>query len=540
MEFCEGADRTLGRLAHNQARKLGNKPFILYKDRRVTYAEFDERGNRVANSLAQLGVRKGDKVALLLDNSVEFLFIWYGIAKLGAVEVPINTELKGEMLRHVLVNSDSIMLVVEAYYLDRVALIASNIPNIRNIVVFPELPAEQPLPPSLRVVDYRDLMQGSLTPPEVEVKPSDLMAVMYTSGTTGPAKGVMLSHEYAFHFAEQKAVHLRTGPDDVIYNCYPMYNATGQFETTMVAMVTGSTVAHTDRFSAGRFWDEIRAYGATEFVYMGGILSILFKQPERPDDANNPVRAAYGCPTPRDIQRDFEKRFGLVLIEVYGSTEAGPVTFNPYDSPKVGSCGKPTSGYDVRIFDDDDREVGPNEIGEIVIRPQKPFSMLTGYYKMPEKMAEVCRNFWYHTGDLAYYDEDGYLFFVQRKKHAIRKKGYMISSWDIEQTANQHPAVLESAVVGVPDELGEDEIKVAVVPAKRAKLGHEALWNYLCERLPYYMVPRYIVFKEAFSKTPTQRIEKYHLQEEGVTPDTWDAERCGLVAKRERHERQTR
>jgi crotonobetaine/carnitine-CoA ligase len=442
------------------------------------------------------------------------------------------------MLRHALTNSDSVMVITEAYYLARLALVAADIPMVRDVIVYPDLPAEQPLSSSFRIHGYPDLLQGAAKRPDVQIKPSDLMAIMYTSGTTGPAKGVMLSHEYAFHFCEQKAIHLRTGSADVIYNCYPMHNATGHFETTMTAMVVGGSVAHSDRFSASQFWEQIRTYGATEFVYMGGILSILFKQPERLDDMDNPVRAAYGCPTPRDVQREFERRFSLVLIEVYGSTEAGPVTFNPYDAPKVGSCGKPTSGYDVRIFDDEDQELGPNEVGEIVIRPNRPFSMLSGYYKMPDKLAEVSRNFWYHSGDLAYYDEDGYLFFAQRRTHAIRKKGYMISSWDVEQTVNQHPAVLECAVVGVPNELGEEEIKLAVVlVGAEGAISHKDLWQYLCERLAYYMVPRYIEFKETFSKTPTQRIEKYLLQEEGLTPDTWDAEAHGLVAKRERHER---
>lgn len=553
MEFYQGNDRTLGSLAHNQAKRFGEKVFILSNDHRISYREFDERSSRIANRLSQMGIKKGDKVAILLDNSVDFLYIWFGIAKLGAVEVPINTELKGEMLRHTLTHSDSVLVVTETYYLDRLALIGQDLPNVQAVIVYPDLPAERQWTSSLPLVGYPDLLTGDATLPDVLVEPSDLMAIMYTSGTTGPAKGVMLSHEYGVHFAEQKAVHLYTSAQDVIYNCYPMHNATGQFETTMTAMVAGGSVAHDDRFSASRFWDRLRFYGATEFVYMGGILSILHKQPERPDDAENLVRAAYGCPTPRDIQRDFERRFGLVLVEVYGSTEAGPVTFNPYDSPRVGSCGKPTSGYDVRIVDEYDRQVPPGEIGEIVIRPIHPFAMFSGYYKNPEMMVKVAHNFWYHSGDLAYYDEDGYLFFSQRKKHAIRKKGYMISSWDIEQTAIRHPAVLEAAVVGLPDEMGEEEIKLAIVlvddrqfeniesrrieSVESRRIEPVEIWHYLSQQLAYYMVPRYIEFKQSFSKTPTQRIEKYLLQEEGVTPETWDAMAHGLEARRERHTR---
>ncbi|MBN1315323.1 MAG: AMP-binding protein [Anaerolineales bacterium] len=537
MEFYRDSDRTLGKLAKNQADRYGEQVFILSNNDTITYRMFNEMSSRIANSLSRLGIKKGDKVALLLDNSVDFLYVWFGIAKLGAIEVPVNTELKGEMLRHTLTHSDSILLITEAYYLDRIAFFAHELPSVHTVIIYPDIPAGRNLPSPLSVIGYPELLKGDAAFPEVEIEPSDLMAIMYTSGTTGPAKGVMLSHEYAFHFSEQKVKHMHSGPQDVIYNCYPMHNATGQFETTLAAMIAGGAVAHDDRFSASRFWKRIRFYGATEFVYMGGILSILHKQPATPDDADNRVRAAYGCPTPRDIQRDFEERFDLVLIEVYGSTEAGPVTFNPYDSPRVGSCGKPTSGYDVRIVDDYDRELPQGEIGEVVIRPNHPFSMFSGYYKMPELMVKVSRNFWYHSGDLAYYDSDGYMFFSQRKKHAIRKKGYMISSWDIEQTAARHPAVLEVAVVGLPEELGEEEIKLSIVLVENQQVEPVEIWRYLSQRLAYYMVPRFIEFKQAFSKTPTQRIEKYLLQEEGITPDTWDALAHGLEARRERHTR---
>jgi crotonobetaine/carnitine-CoA ligase len=358
------------------------------------------------------------------------------------------------------------------------------------------------------------------------------MAIMFTSGSTGAAKGVMLAHEYAFHFSGGKVKHMRTGREDSIFNCYPLFNATGQFETTLPAMLADARVAHVHHFSASQFWDQIRRYGATEFVYMGGILSILFKQPERPDDADNLVRAAYGVPTPPEIHRAFERRFGLKLIEVYGSTEANVVTYNPYDDNRVGACGKPTSGFQIRIVDDDDEQLATGMTGEILVRPEQPFTMLIGYYQTPEATAAAFRNLWYHTGDLGYEDEDGFLYFVGRKDERIRRLGYNIAPAEIEDIVNSHPAVLESAVVGVRRETGEEDVLLAVVARADQQVGAEDLFRYCADNLPYYMVPRYVRFVLEFSKTPTLRIEKFRLREEGVVPGCWDAKQAGMKAAR--------
>ena len=298
---------------------------------------------------------------------------------------------------------------------------------------------------------------------------------MYTSGSTGPAKGVMLSHNYFLRFGEEKSRHLRTGPDDILHNCYPLFNASGQLEAVVAAMIVGASVYQARRFSASRFWEEIRAHGCTEFIYMGGILSILDKAAPQPDDADNPIRVGYGVPTPSDLHPRFEQRFGCVLVEVYGSTEANTVTFNPYEARKWGSCGLPTAGYDVRLVDPDDNEVGSNEIGELLVRPQRAHSVFEGYWGLPGKTAEAFRGLWYRTGDLLRRDDDGYFFFVARKSETIRHRGYMISPSQIEDVVRDFEGVLECAAIGISDERGEDEIKLLLVPKTAQVLDPELI-----------------------------------------------------------------
>ena len=266
------------------------------------------------------------------------------------------------------------MIVVENEFIPTLEAVLPRLPGVKGIIVVGDRESRLA---NISVSNFDDLPRRSPDLPELTY--GDLAAIIYTSGSTGHAKGVMLSHNYFLRFGEEKAKHLRTGPGDVIHNCYPLFNASGQFEAVMAAMVVGATVYQARRFSASRFWDEIRAHRCSEFIYMGGILSILDKCPAHPADADNPVRAGYGVPTPVDLHPRFEKRFGCVLIEVYGSTEANTVTFNPYAARKWGSCGLPSAGYDVQLVDLFDNPVAVGEVGEMLVRPNRAHSILEGY-----------------------------------------------------------------------------------------------------------------------------------------------------------------
>jgi crotonobetaine/carnitine-CoA ligase len=291
------------------------------------------------------------------------------------------------------------------------------------------------------------------------------------------------------------------------------------------------------RFSVGSFWDEVRRHGVTTFVAVGGICHMLYSMPEREDDAENTIRAVYAVPAPAEIYDAFEERFGCKLVEAYGATETNLVVYTDLDESPKGSCGRLNSEYfELRIADAHDDEVPTGTPGEILVRSRKPYLMMSGYHGLPEKTVEANRNLWFHTGDQAYRDEDGHVYFIDRVKDAIRRRGENISSFEVERLVTGHPAVSETAAIGVPSPLGEEDVKVVVVLKPEASLGHEELLRYCAEHMPYFMVPRYIEFADALPRTPTEKVKKYELRQEGargVTESTWDREEQGLRVKRD-------
>lgn len=515
--FQDPNTRTLPSLLQRAASNWGDKPLVIFDDSVIGYRELNERARLFAGALAALGVKRGDTVAIVLSNRWEYLEVWWGICLLGAVEVPVNVGLKGKFLAYVLQDSLAEIAIVEAGFLPDLEAALPQASNLKRLIVLDD--------DAVRTVAGRDVIGFDALPrafaEHQPVRYDDLAGIMYTSGSTGSAKGVMLSHNYFLRFGEEKARHLRTGSSDIIHNCYPMFNASGQFEAVMAAMMVGATVYQAPRFSASRFWDEIRRHHCTEFIYMGGILTILEKQPARSDDADHGIRAGYGVPTPADLHRRFESRFACALIEVYGSTEANAVTFNPYDARKWGSCGLPTAGYDVRLVDENDNPVGPGETGEMLIRPQHAHSILEGYWRQPERTLDAFRGLWYRTGDMMRSDEDGYHFFVGRKAETVRHRGYTFATSQVEVVVNTFPEVLESAVVGLPNADGEDDLKLTLV-LRDSQCDLNALRRRCEAELPGWMVPRYIDVRDYLPKTPTQKVEKYRLKQDGVTASTLD------------------
>ncbi len=519
-----GDIRTLPAFARDAAAQFGPNVLASFPDGDVTYDQLVGRMDACAGALQSLGVARGDRVAVVMASRAEWMDVWFGLAALGAIQVPVNHDLKGRLLAHCLSDCGARVAIVEDQYLDAVQSAAP--PQLTTIVVVGDAPAGE-----LRF----DALPAA-EPALPDLAAGDPIAIMYTSGTTGNAKGVVLPHNYYLHFGEQKARHMRTTSADRIYNVYPMFNASGQCEAVMAAMAVGASVYTAPRFSASRFWDDIRRERCTEFVYMGGILSILAKAAPRDDDADNPIRAAYGIPTPAHLHRAFEERFGLRLVELYGSTEANIVTYNDYDERRVGSCGRPTSGYEIRVVDDEDRDVAVGETGEIVVRPTIEHTTMSEYWSLPEKTAEAWRGGWYRSGDLVTRDEDGYVYFVSRKAEAIRTRGYMINPSIVEAVLNEDAAVLESAVVGIPDgDMGEEMVKAFVVPNNGSTPDFDALVERCARELPAWMVPRFWEVRDALPKTPTQKFAKSALRDEGITPGTVDLAEVVRVAVKANH-----
>ncbi len=522
--------RVLGELITDRVKRNAKKVFLRFKDQSFTYEDMDRFSNRCAHAFADMGIKKGDKVSIMLPNCPEYLFLWFGLAKIGAVEVPVNTSYKGEFLRHIVDQSDSKVFVIAAEFLDRLKLIEESLSKLQKVVVFgdPGQPAALKTP----FVTYNDFFNAPESPVDVVVHRSDPISIIYTSGTTGLSKGALGSHNFWIVCGEKMAEYRDARKEDVFLTFLPLYHFNAQVLTTLIALIVEAEMVLLDRFSASRFWDEIRHYRATQFNYLGAVMPILAKQPQKPDDLDNPARIALGAGCPQAIMEEVEKRFGIKCLEGFGMTEIGIPIHVRVNDRKPGSCGKPMDIYEMRLVNDEDEEVPAGEIGEIVFRPKVPFVMMSEYYNMPEKTLESYRNLWFHTGDLARKDEEGYFYFVDRKKDALRRRGENISSFEVERAINAHPKVLESAAVAAQSELAEDEVKICVVLKPGETLSPEELITWASDRMPYFAVPRYVEFMDALPKTPTERVQKYLLKQAGITAKTWDREKAGIKISR--------
>lgn len=513
---------TLLELLEQRAVDRADHSFLRMVGLNLTYQDFDKMANRVGHGLLQLGVKPAQHVSIMLPNSLEFMLSWFGLWKVGAVEAPVNTAFRGPGLAHMLKLSASPYLIMDDAYLEAIEAISDSLTDIETVLIRGDADVVAKRLPQWEVRPFQSLLADEHTKPGISPRPDDIAMTLFTSGTTGRSKACLLSHNYAVRQGALMADHYRFTTDDVLYSPYPLFHVDAAIFTVAPAIILGATAALGERFSVSRFWSEVRSFDATVFDFMGATLTMLWKQPEQLDDADNPVRLAWGVPMP-DFADQFEERFGLKLIENYGLTDAGVMIFYPYDEPRrAGSCGKAISPYDVRIFSDDDVELPPSEVGEIVVRPLEPSLIMDGYYKMPEATLDTIRNLWFHTGDLAYRDEDGFFFFVGRKKDVIRRRGENISAFEIEEIVNAHPAVLECAAIGVDSELTDEDVKLCVVVRPDKELRPEDLVDFCADKMAKFMLPRYVEFLDDLPKTPTQKIEKYRLKEAGVTRTTWD------------------
>jgi crotonobetaine/carnitine-CoA ligase len=515
-------DLVLGEVLAERARTHGRSPFLELRDGELTYEEVDTTANRVAAGLASQGVDRGDHVAVMLPNSADFVHVIFALARLGAVAVPVNTAYKGDLLRHVLDTSDATALVVDGGYLDHVAAVARRLPDLRFMAVR----AEERLPLDtlgIPLVPFSSLLQHGADPPRADVSFSDLQAIMYTSGTTGRSKGAMVPHSLALVCALD-SLRFVSGGSRTIYCPLPLFHAAGLWDGMMSALLSGASIAIVERFSASRFWDDARRFDAETAMGVFSMIPILLNQPPAPDDIDNPLHTFYMGKSSLDAA--FFDRFGAHTVETYTSTEAGIGTASPYGEWRVGSMGRShDERFEVAVLDEHDRRVGPGQPGELALRPRQPHVITAGYYGRDDVTAACFRNLWFHTGDRAYVDDDGYFYFLDRMTDAIRRRGENISAFDLECEVNLHPAILECAAIGVPSELEEEDVKVVVVRRPGVDLAEEELAAYCMERLPSFMVPRYIEFTPVLPRTPTGKVAKHHLRGEGdhgLTSATWD------------------
>ena len=521
---------TLGPWLRSCAERHGDREAIEVMGAAKSYAALDHDADRLAAGMtAGIGLEPGDRAAVIMRNSLACVDTWFAMARSGIVDVPVNVAQRGDGLAYVLGQSRSRAVVCDIEFADRLAEVTPELPELKHVILCRPEGADGGAPSFGSGAGVHELpsLYHDAAPRLPALDSSDTAVILYTSGTTGPPKGAMLSHAANLRLTRHTRRLMGYGPGDVLYTAFPLFHINARYTTVTVAMEAGARCVLEQRFSAGGFWDTCRVKGVTAFNYMGALLMMLWKQPVRPDDADHPVRRGFGAPCPPDIWEPFEERFDVRLTEVYGSTEVPIVTQNGTAAAegadrRVGTAGRPSGLYDMRIVDEAGTELPPGEAGEIVVRSRPHNATFSGYYDMAEATAEAWRGGWFHTGDRGVVDADGYLTFIDRMKDCVRRRGENISSWEVEQAIARHPAVLEAAVVGVPSELSEEEVLACVVLKPDRALGEGELIEHCTGRMAHFAVPRYIRWMHELPRNASERVQKFQLRAEGVTPTTWD------------------
>ena len=525
----------LPKVLKEQSEKNGNKDFLQFSyNTPLTYSEVNTLANRIANSLNKLGVNKGEKVSVYMPNSLELCLSWFGILKNGSVMVPINTAYVMDFLQYIIESSDSKIIIIAEEYMDRLKNIEDRIPLIENVIVWPREEKS-----SLDLMNYKGkakiyswkefVESGDKNEPEVEITHLDHARLMYTSGTTGRSKGVVRPCAADYSSAMNYSLVMDITTDDVVFTCLPLFHSNAMVMGVYPAMIQGAKVVVEEKYSASNFWKWMKDFKITKFNLVGVMSYFMWNAPVVPEENEHNVKLVLGSPAPHDIIVEFMERFGIKFMEGYGLTEVGQCTFmRPGEPFRIGSCGKESPGYEIKIVNPDtDEELPPDTPGELVLRPRIPNICLHYYHKMPEKTVSDFRNFWFHTGDLCRKDDDGYIFFMDRVKDYIRRRGENISSFEVENMVSSHPGINEAAAIAVKvDEEGrysEDEVMIVVVKEKGENLDPKEIIEFLKPIMPKFMIPRFIKFRDSLPKTPTNRVQKAKLREEGVTDDTWDS-----------------
>jgi crotonobetaine/carnitine-CoA ligase len=511
---------TLGDALRQAAREAPTRPLLRMAQGEWSVAELDRQSDRLARGLRDLGVAPGHTVSVMLPNVPEFVVAWFALAKLGAVMAPVNTAFTGQALVNAIELVQSRVLIAHDSLAAQWRAARPALTQLRQVLVIGAAAAVageqrfEQVPRDARADDA----------PWPEVRPSDLCLLLYTSGTTGRSKAVMLAHRFVMSQGAAFAEQLGLRADDVLYCPYPLFHLDASVLTVAPALVLGAVAAIGARFSVSRYWDEMRAFRATVFDFMGATLTMLYKQPASPRDRDHQARLGWGVPMPAWAD-DFEQRFGCRLVEIYGSTEVGLIMAPPQGEPRrPGSCGRIGPLWQAELHDAEGFAVPAGQPGELVVRPLAPDALLRGYWAMPEATLAALRDQWFHTGDVMRQDADGHFYFVGRTKDMVRRRGENISAAEVEQGLESHPAVREAAVFGVPSELTEEEVMACVVRQPGATLDAAALAAHARGTMARFMVPRYIRFMDELPRTPTDKVEKFRLAAQGITADTVDTE----------------
>jgi crotonobetaine/carnitine-CoA ligase len=487
-----------------------------------TYAQLDTVLKRWAAAFRRAGIAAGDHVATLVPNDFDAIFSWLGMSWLRAVEVPLNSGLVGDLLAYGLNKSEAKAIVIAERFLDRLDALG-DLPSLSKVIV---IDGEKRSRRSLPCLSRAEFLDGVEPATDLEGPTyRDIGALLFTSGTTGPSKAVRVPWATIYQMWSWVPADALT-EGEALFSALPLVHNSGKTGLNN-ALARGGAFAFRDRFNGATFWDDVRKADCRAAAIVGPMTAYLYAQPERPDDADNPLRAILCGPLLPEIE-DFKRRFGVKMATCYGMTETGSILTTGWDHGPWKTCGKPRLDYpwaEVRVVNEFDEPLGPGEVGELVARTAEPWALNAGYFNSPDKTAEAWRNGWFHTGDAFRYDEDGWYYLVDRMKDAIRRRGENISSFEVENIVKDFPGVQECAAIGVPARLGEDEVMVVIQTPEPEKFSPAALIEWLTPRMPRFMLPRYVEAMRAMPRNETTlRVKKYELKSRGVTPNTWDRE----------------
>ena len=513
-------ERTIGFQLARRRKDSADRRFVTFGDRRWTFAEADATLRAFARGLHREGVGDGDHVVLMLPNRPEFVFAWFGSALIGAVTIPIDPRLSGELLQYAIDDARPRCLVVAHELLEAVlALPVKLLARVQVLVIVGGDAAPAEAKRSARSRAWSEMLVLDGPDPERKVDHRRTTMVMYTSGSSGPPKGVVMpsAHMFASGLAMMRAVALRR--DDVLFTPFPLFHGMSSRIGVLPALLAGIPIVIDERFSASQYWRRAQECDATIGLIVPTIPALLQAQPPGPHDREHRVRAMFNSAA----DAAFEQRFGTELIESYGMTEIGHVISAGYAERRRGSCGRVQPEWEVRVVDDDDRDLPLGEAGEMIVRPRLPGIMMAGYLNKPEETQRAMRGGWFHTSDFASVDAEGYFHFTGRKAERIRRLGENISPAEIEQVAAAHPAVAECAAVPYPSPVGEDDIRLLVARTANTTLEPAALFDWMAKRLPRFMLPRFVEFVASLPRTESGKLAKLHLQRTPLSADVWES-----------------
>jgi len=524
-------EMSLGDFLSDSVQRSPEKVFVEVSGQQLTYSQFQDQVSQTAGMFQALGVRSGDRVCLLLPNCTEFLLCWFGLSLFGAISVPVNTAYKRQETTFILNNSEAVALVTHDSLMDVAHGAVQDAPGVQHKLV---------VGMDTNLVDgwlsFSHAIGSAKPLSSIPTVSADAISMLvYTSGTTGHPKGVQVTHKMYVAAGQGFAHWTNATADDRFFTCLPYFHANVQYYSTMGTLAAGATLVVVGRFSASRFWDQVRSAKATVVNFIGMMMPVLSKQPESSSDKENTVRLFYGSPAfAPEFLEEFQERFATDIIVGFGMTETCYGSIERIGASRMAnSSGQarqhpdPSFVNEIRIVDDESQEVPLGTVGEITIK--NPVLML-GYWRNEEQTQLALKDGWLHTGDLGWTDVAGFLYFVDRKKDVIRRRGENISSQEVEDVIKSHPSVVDCAVLAVPSDLGEDDVKAYVSPRPGEAVSPETVIRWCAEHLAYFKVPRYIEFRDNLPRTPSLRVRKDMLRQErdDLTQGCFDREAAGI------------